>query len=1716
MDIRRVIHCVTTLAVLAWCGGASAEDFSDAKQYGNKTANLAKLNQSCSRPITIGAVEYTVKVPDFIGVSDKHVHDFLQEKISDFDARWDALCAPYREQQAEILANKKLPDDFLNAAEALGEDIKRACADAFEFTTGQVDFITTANANEYRLMVRSTGKEDTDKMANAGGNTTVINVAPTVQAIRSAIGEVVASYIGKKSLSQRVSVATDEENINDLFERPFMPVLLQVMIGEPRGGQQLTAFEDVATLPVPGVMFTTEAEGGTDGLVHIQTTFGHNEGVVNSLVPVDTWYVSKHDTVFPIVRHKHERLVPGAQGLERKKNTLFNGEPFGFLPSLNGETAQAIAQAGRVIEKHYKMPMDVEFVLIPQARTIYLVQARPIVAGEKNPMYLDDVFVSGKKAMQCSKVGVGRAEVAIAASADGIMVYETLAQALNVYLQKKSDDRNAIKCVVVQQAPAATSHEATTFRSFNMPVMQHNNVGSVIGWLASQKGQIVVDPQRGLLLATDKEVVLVNGWFESPLPRQLSVGVLGGMNFPEAVRRLLFNHVIQGNIPGKMLDIFEILKSPASKAQAEDALCVLLKQLFAGLKQLAGGRLHVRDLDKHGLNTSLLADVGTLLEAKSEMAYALMSSLAVAAQDYVRNIEQLADDALARNRQLLYPVQFMQTLYNQSFDQQIVAPISLATLLTGVKRDVRAVALSGASVQSVATLDMLKVASDYGFSPEIKHRWAGFTNGLSSLQQGMVMRQMQVLEELGSMPMFINVIFPSMYKQDDDAVGVVRQIVGLMERHADSFKTLQEMQQKIAGWDVGVFADPVAFTKQWDRFNNELLSYFMSDDFANMFQPLEKNNIVQMTALSVMHKMVDVFDTSIKSLKGSTEYAQVQQKVGNVHTMVVAYWNLFERWVRFLPENLFPVSTMAIYWLRKDGMQDIEKYCSFMRHFITYEFGGAQSLEPSSGFNVTLAAIGSSGRIDEVQSGSYKQRWTLEDYFTLSHQNLLVTLSYLLKQTIDLSSLLLPQDVKDFMMIFETPFEYRPRVGEVMPLITGGVEDPKPTYEASLVGILINADTVEFTYNIPLRGHSSSFGLSYDYKRNNVTLTGNFYRNLERPTVFQHIATYAKTLDIYTKTHLLSTRITQNATYLVWDVTRAHYVRVKDALTRILLLMYPETANIQLPEDHWDAIYSLSNSLEDAAHRAVVLAGLEYYSPNYQQPVMGRGLDVELVTPSGFDDVRNNVFDFFGNKFLDEKIPLRDTMQEILEVKDDSFAVLFFSSLLSRHHVNTRRIIEAAWYVADHNILRGFGVFEILIKHDIGFDDAMSLVLKVMQGNYVHAYDSAYNVLSFLVLEKNQEIETILNIVQNDNYKFRYRYIPLFKLFFKKNIGFKEAIVKAQGISKKENNIRFDIYYFVNFWVLLFENNQGFPEAIEVALDALIDVNDYERYFLGLHLFEALVNHGHGINEVVAFIEQRFFQDIQKATQKKDDIYKHFLILLQALVKQGKMFDLAIEITRELLQPNRSSFEEGLRLLKALVSQGQAFELAAQTIKNAIKIDSFNIKIITYELYSLLIKKGFFSNDFSNNVVEVINSIVKNKECLNGEMDLLKDALFYERYTDYKKVLDSVTPVFLVILNEFFLDKISNDPDFLTREDNLKVAQDLVVKMVINRSVFRESANEQVRTLLGLLLEKGKGARVIRLLKNEKISEDLGIFITSITKRVQQEKESLMSRWFGF
>jgi len=235
-----------------------------ASNYGNKTANLCILHGLAGK---IARFE----VPAFFAISSDDIKKHLQNSF-DFDKSWNDFTTKQNPNK------KSLTSKAIEHLTNLRSNINKAFEQKIPTELGKKIFenLSLTAFKDKFLMVRSTGREDSKELANAGGNESISSVPATVEAVWQAMGMVVKSYFSEKSISQRL-ISGD-----DITKDPFMPVLVQVMIGETP-----------TIIPISGVMFSQEAEGNTPGIAQIHVAYGHNEGVVNSLVAVDTFYVSE-------------------------------------------------------------------------------------------------------------------------------------------------------------------------------------------------------------------------------------------------------------------------------------------------------------------------------------------------------------------------------------------------------------------------------------------------------------------------------------------------------------------------------------------------------------------------------------------------------------------------------------------------------------------------------------------------------------------------------------------------------------------------------------------------------------------------------------------------------------------------------------------------------------------------------------------------------------------------------------------------------------------------------------------------------------------------------------------------------------------------------------------------------------------------------------------------------------------------------------------------------------------------------------------------------------------------------------------------------------------------------------------------------------------------------------------------------------------------------
>ncbi|MEA3357339.1 MAG: PEP/pyruvate-binding domain-containing protein, partial [Patescibacteria group bacterium] len=132
-----------------------------------------------------------------------------------------------------------------------------------------------------------------------------------------------------------------------------------------------------------GVMFTLAPESGFRDVILINSSWGLGENIVKGRVMPDEFVVFKPmlGTKFnPIISKdlgtKSVRMIYSVEGNQPVKNTnVSKADQDRF--SLTDREVVKLAEWGLKIEKHYKMPMDIEWAKDGVQNKLYIVQARP-------------------------------------------------------------------------------------------------------------------------------------------------------------------------------------------------------------------------------------------------------------------------------------------------------------------------------------------------------------------------------------------------------------------------------------------------------------------------------------------------------------------------------------------------------------------------------------------------------------------------------------------------------------------------------------------------------------------------------------------------------------------------------------------------------------------------------------------------------------------------------------------------------------------------------------------------------------------------------------------------------------------------------------------------------------------------------------------------------------------------------------------------------------------------------------------------------------------------------------------------------------------------------------------------------------------------------------------------------------------------------------------
>lgn len=221
-----------------------------------------------------------------------------------------------------------------------------------------------AKLNNASVAVRSSAtSEDLPDASFAGQHETFLNVEGN-DAVLLAIKRVFASLFTERAISYR--------NHKDI---PHDKVTISA-------GIQRMIRSDLSS---SGVMFTLDTESGFDKVIFITASYGLGEAIVQGSVNPDEFYVHKPTLQagkFPVLRRvlgaKALKMIyaePGSSEHSIKIVDVLEKERLQFC--IGDSDIQTLAKQALIIEKHYGMPMDIEWAKDGLDGELYIVQARP-------------------------------------------------------------------------------------------------------------------------------------------------------------------------------------------------------------------------------------------------------------------------------------------------------------------------------------------------------------------------------------------------------------------------------------------------------------------------------------------------------------------------------------------------------------------------------------------------------------------------------------------------------------------------------------------------------------------------------------------------------------------------------------------------------------------------------------------------------------------------------------------------------------------------------------------------------------------------------------------------------------------------------------------------------------------------------------------------------------------------------------------------------------------------------------------------------------------------------------------------------------------------------------------------------------------------------------------------------------------------------------------
>lgn len=1071
------------------------------KEFGYKHGRLIQQSEFLQQALMPG-----VEVPIPRGVSNTQLHTFLGQYFPDLNAQWQSLNEGFRAfqnskaeglpdsaylQQIEVkTALKQMEESIIAAFERAVNDPE--CYRQLSLSDME-SWLKELKDKDLHLMVRSSGAEDTRQASNAGGNISVAYVEPERSAVCRALGKVVASYFGQASLQNRINSAQNP------FEDPqHLAVSLQELIGERVVSDKAKSNSDESQIPISLVLFSNEPTYvGKEPfrIMRISATYGHGEGVVGAAgVRSDTITLLrsvKHPGQLYILEDiaaKPKRLAPvkDPETGEIKLEKVDNPPEMATRAALDSRLLTRLYHLGVTVENVYKHPMDMELVI--RDGKIYPVQARPVNRPDANPTFLDlkKVETAKKKergtweTFQAEPFLPGSAQAQILQKSENILICDTLENA------EKQFKKGVHRLVVIQQEEPANSHPVINFCGMGIPVMysreqdklkhlanELNGSNALIACV--QTGQFVLWKGAG---EQKPENCISKGYTVHPARVVISV---------DHSRQPLVSQ--QSELPQEIKSLLMQVRA----LESQDAALTALKALKERLNETVATKREW--LAEELKRDSTLPRAETLLQGINSW-----KSVVDQALSNLKKTVKLSPDG---RLEPLFHAKVVESLMTQAAAPQALGRLSLINIdhqLQAVAKiaDYRSKFDDPAQVQFSEEILLGRAT----MTPGQEKQWELFLVGLESAHRQQLISPAEIkryrgmlkqLDDFELLPIWMASSFLPAIPGDLSALSdpkaageIMRKLLAEFPRDVSFFNTLEERGLEIdeLSLNVGQFANPESFEralaqlhrickpfislsempKGKEKIHQEIAA--SQSDWKKLMEsatPLEK-----IGALQLMGKLIDLYDGSIKSMKASQAYSE-EEKVILFRKMLEGYFTLQADWLTHLSGGMLKYH---YNWPLKDYLDKIEE--------IIKKSSNSPS-ELRAFFNVAAAVIGKQTAFERSLPTS------LEDCFTLIHQNLLAGQQALLREAMH-DKIILPESLDSYAKEIERQFADR-RIERDQ---GNGKRWITETNRIQLAGYTCEADQLKLIYNYPLRNHSATFSIVFDKKTQECILDASF------------------------------------------------------------------------------------------------------------------------------------------------------------------------------------------------------------------------------------------------------------------------------------------------------------------------------------------------------------------------------------------------------------------------------------------------------------------------------------------------------------------------------------------------------------------------------------------------------------------------------------------------